>query len=311
MSTHRKVRTPAEKWGLSVALVGALVVVALAVVGFLLYRASRPPLMTVEGPFDRITVAGRAGSQPIVTVQDPLTVHVTKVRTDHRGSGRELTEGSPALLSITAFDGETGENLNSDGAPNLVLGMVGEEDFGASLADLLVGATEGSRLTVVRPLADGGTEIDVVDVLPTIATGAATPESDGPLTVEISDEGIGVTHESGDPPDGLTVQVLSQGTGAQVLEDDAVVIQYVAGNWGDGTIIGSTWTTGTPAMIDLNDAMPGVVNALVDQRIGSRLAVTIPAEMALGEDTLFVVVDILGAMPADYTEAAVDQIGSE
>ena len=54
--------------------------------------------------------------------------------------------------------------------------------------------------------------------------------------------------------------------------------------------------------------MPGIRDALVDQRVGSRLAVTIPAEMATGADTLFVVIDILGAMPASGTEATTDDL---
>ena len=38
---------------------------------------------------------------------------------------------------------------------------------------------------------------------------------------------------------------------------------------------------------------------------------TIPAEKATGEDNLFVVVDILGAMPAANTDAPVQKIGHD
>ena len=47
--------------------------------------------------------------------------------------------------------------------------------------------------------------------------------------------------------------------------------------------------------------MKGLATALVDQKVGSRLAVTIPPDLAAGDDTLCVVIDILGTEPASAT----------
>lgn len=298
------------RWGGAVALAVIVAVVAVLCGGFAFWRAELPQVLAVEGPLDSVNVTGRQGSQPVLSLEAPVDVHSTKLRVETRGEGREIVADSPVLVSLTAFDGETGRNLNPDGAANLILSTANEADLGPLLSTLLVGANEGSRLLVARPLEDGATEIDVIDVLYTIAKGEANPDSGGPLTVSFSDEGPIVTHGVGDPPSDLVVQVLNFGTGAQVKTDDVVVVQYLAGTWADARLVGSTWASGKPVMIDLASSMPGVRDALVDQKVGSRLALTIPAEMATGEDNLYVVVDILGAMPAANTDAPTETIGS-
>ena len=47
--------------------------------------------------------------------------------------------------------------------------------------------------------------------------------------------------------------------------------------------------------------MKGLATALVDQKVGSRLAITIPPDLAAGDDTLCVVIDILGTEPGAAT----------
>ena len=295
-------------WGIGVAVVSVVAVVALVFGGFVLSRLAQPAVLAVEGPLDAIAVSGRQGSTPVVTTSGPVDVASAKLRVEFRGVGREITEDSPVLVSVTAYDGKTGENINPGGAPNLILSTANEDNHGALLSRVLIGSTEGSRLLLARPLENGDTEIDVVDVLYTIASGPQSADASGPLSVSFTDMGPVVSHAPGDPPDGLVVQILNEGTGPQVESGDVVVAQYLAGNWNDGQTVASTWAAGSPSMVSLEDAMPGIRDALVDQRVGSRLAVTIPAEMATGADTLFVVIDILGAMPASGTEATTDDL---
>lgn len=318
--TARKVAVqtaPAQKatgrhwaWALGVFVTSLAVVAAVLFGGHFLWQAGMHPVEAVEGPMDSVSVTGRQGSQPVLSLDRPVDVYSAKLRVEKRGDGRTITEDSPVLVALTAFDGKTGANLNPDGAANLLLASASQTDLGELLSSLLIGSTEGSRLVVARPLEDGSTEIDVVDVLYTIAKGEVNPDSSGPLAVSFSDDGP-VVSRGAEPPSDLVVQVLNTGTGAQVAATDVVVVQYLAGTWADGRIVGSTWAAGAPVMIDLESSMPGVRDALVDQRVGSRLAVTIPAEMATGEDNLFVVVDILGAMPAANTDAPTDQIGQD
>lgn len=298
-----------KRWTLGVGIVGLIATAALVLFGYMGHVAARPPVLSVEGPLDAVTVAGRQGATPVVATTEPVEISSVKMRVETRGSGRVLTSDAPALIAITAFDGANSTNLNAEGTPNLVLGTPSEDDLGPLLSKVVIGQTEGSRLVVARPLVDGGTEIDIIDILYTIASGTAVEDVSGPLNVTFDELGPGVTHEAGEAPAELVVQILNEGTGPQVHADDTVVVQYVAGTWGNTQVIASTWADGSPVKVDLANAMPGLAGALIDQRVGTRLAATVPAEMATGEDTLFMVVDILGRMPTEATSSGLNGQG--
>lgn len=252
-----------------------------------------PPVRHIEGALDCVSVKGRPGAAPVVSLSRPITLATTKHEVVVKGGGREILPDSPVFLSIYAYSADDGAPLSPDNAPRLMVGAANEQGLGAEISALVVGRTEGSRLLAVRPTTDGNTEIDVVDVLPVVADGTAVADSPGPLTVEMTEAGPSISH-SGAPPGGVTVQTLLQGDGPQVHAGDVVVAQYLVQNWTDGTTIASTWGDGQPKIIQLDGAMTGLQNSLVDQRVGSRLALTLPPDSGTGEDTLVVVADILG-----------------
>ncbi len=251
------------------------------------------PVLVAEGTLDEVAVSGAHGAAAVIDLEEPVRSDGVQIRQDLYGSGRTVEYGTPVLFSVTAFDGATGENLEPNGEPSLVVGTAGAELFGDTLNDVLVGSTEGSRYVVARKLDSGQTEIDVVDVLFSIARGEEVG-SEGPLTVTLDDQGPRVAHDAGDPPTDLVTQVLIEGSGRQVQEGDSVVAQYVVFGWESGTQTASTWQEGSPKLIDLEQAMPGLKEVLLDRRVGSRIAAVIPAEKATGEDAVCVVVDILG-----------------
>ena len=255
--------------------------------------------------FERVAVSGRVGATPTIEIKAPLEVAGTKATTLVEGGGRDITEGSPVLVAITAFDGETGHSLSESGRPQLSLGIVGSEAIGAELTSMVVGQREGTRMVAFRTIAPGagapgstsGIEIDVIDILPSIAVGTAVDATVGPLSVEMSPEGPIITH-SATVPDGVTTQALIKGDGIQVHENDRVVAQFTVLGWTDGVVRVSTWETGIPQVINLGRAMRGLQTALVDQKVGSRLAITIPPDLAAGDGTLCIVIDILGTEPS-------------
>ena len=254
--------------------------------------------------FERVVVSGRVGATPTIEIKAPLEVDGSKVTTLVKGDGREITEGSPVLVAITAFDGESGKTLSEFGRPQLSLGIVGTDVIGEDLTNMVIGQQEGSRLIAFRTIAPGAgapgstsnVEVDVIDILPSIAVGTAVDASVDPLSVEINPNGPIITHGS-TVPDGVTTQMLIKGDGVQVHESDRVVAQFTALGWTDGVVRVSTWETGVPQVINLGKAMRGLQTALVDQKVGSRLAITIPPDLAAGDDTLCFVIDILGTEP--------------
>lgn len=291
---------------LAVALVGA--VAAGSALGLLRGREGSTTAESAGesgGPLDLVEVSGRPGATPVITVRGPLDVVDAKVRQLEGGSGRTITAGSPVVLAVTAFDGADGTMLSEGGRPQLRAGRADTEDLGEELAGAVTGRREGSRLLFVRRVGAQGRvpgasdiEVDVVDILPSVASGSpVTPAQEGPLAVALGDDGPIITH-TGTPPTSTTTQVLLEGDGPQVGEHDRVLAQYILTGWTDSLVRESTWTTGIPEFLDLSSVMPGLSEALVDQRVGSRLAVTVPPDQATGDDTLCLVVDVLGTEPA-------------
>ena len=252
--------------------------------------------------FDRVTVSGRVGATPTIEIKAPLEIDGFKARVLEEGSGREITEGSPVLVSVTAFDGTSGRMLSESGRPQMSLGIVGSGQINDDLSRLVTGKREGTRVLAFRSITMGdgspnAMEIDVVDILPSIATGTPVDASVGPMSVEMSPEGPLISHID-TLPGGVTTQTLIKGDGVQVHEGDRVVAQFTVLGWTDGVVRVSTWETGVPEVINLGTAMKGLATALVDQKVGSRLAITIPPDLAAGDDTLCVVIDILGTEPS-------------
>lgn len=252
------------------------------------------------GALDDIRVSGRQGQTPVVTVTGSPHVVDAKFRTLVEGTGRTITEDSPVVLSVTAFDGTTGQIL-SEAGPEIRVSTATTEALGDDLAAAVIGSTEGSRIVFLRAIdpsqqASGATsdlEVDVVDIMSSVANGTVpSTASSGPLSVTLADDGPVITH-SGSAPTEVTTQVLLEGSGTQVASGDRVIAQYIVTDWDSGTVRSSTWSTGLPELIPLDTTMTGLRDALIDQRVGSRIAVTIPPDQAEGDDTLCVVVDIL------------------
>ena len=244
------------------------------------------------GISDVVTVAGKFGAQPVVEVSTPVTLGSMKVSSVISGEGRRIESGTPVLTQVYYFSGEDGAPV---GQSEFVIGHATPGELGRDLAEIVVGEREGSRLLVARPKDNGTCELVVVDILSTIATGEEVSDSVGPLTVEIDDESPRIKHKKTEPQT-LVVQTLIRGEGPQIQLGDQVLLHYVLARWNDDTLVASSWAEGLPVIHSLDDLWPGLVHALVDQRVGSRLAVTIPPDQANGEDTIVAVVDILGTV---------------
>lgn len=291
-----------------VALVVAVVVVVVAlVVTVALWWRGRTSIeqtssSSVSLAFGAIAVEGRVGATPTVSLSRPLHVGATKHTVLERGTGRVIAENTPVLLSVSSFDASTARALNAGGRPWIVSSRAERSALDEGMYEGIVGVPEGSRVVFVRRVdpstcgdAQCQAEVDVVDVLSSIATGEPEAAGGGPLSVEIRPEGPSITHGE-EVPSEVTTQVLLRGEGEQVASDDRVVLQYSVQGWSDDVVRHSTWSSGVPEFLDMSTAMPGLVQALVDQRVGSRIAVTVPPEQGTGDDTLCLVVDLLATV---------------
>ena len=81
-------------------------------------------------------------------------------------------------------------------------------------------------------------------------------------------------------------------------------MNYEGVNWNTGEVIDSSFDRGEPATFSTQGVIQGFHDALVGQKVGSRVVVVIPSELGYGDtgsgdlikggDTIVFVVDILG-----------------
>lgn len=294
-------------WREALALLLVVVVVGTVVI-LVNFKEDEKPVD--ETPWiDRIQVSGAVGRIPTLVITEPVSVASSKIKDIEIGTGREITADSPLIIAISSFDGATGQILDPEGRGRIEIGLANEKDFQKTMLDGLIGKPEGSRVLFVRPVSVDGekqTEINVVDILHSAASGEAVEDNGKPLTVTMTDTGPNIKHASKEAPSELTIQTLVKGDGQQVRPEDNVLAQYVSASWGTEVVHESTWWTGIPQVINLKTAMPGIRHALVDQRVGTRIAVTIPPELASGDSTLMMVIDIIGTEPQDGTLTPVE-----
>lgn len=250
---------------------------------------------STEPPVLDVTVHGELGA-PVTMTVDSVPEEIS-VETLLEGEGSKIVADGTILVRATSFDSRTGEIIEPTGALRLTtanapgLGEVG---------DLVVGAREGSRLLIVQPgLVPGqnAAELVVVDILSTVASGPEVPLPTklpaGTPKIEITDDGVPTVVSGGGAVSDLTVVPLIEGAGAQVSDNDDLVIQYLVGD-SAGKILDTTWKDQVPIVVELSEVMDGLRIGLTDQKVGSRVLVLIPSAQASGTGDRFAIVDVLG-----------------
>lgn len=124
---------------------------------------------------------------------------------------------------------------------------------------------------------------------------------------------------SGAEPTQIIVKTLSQGKGAEVSTDDAVLADYAGALW-NGTVFDSSFTKGSPVAFSLGSVIQGWKYGLAGQHVGDRVELVIPSQWGYGETgsgdaqsgkeatipanaTLVFVVDIIDAASTTDTSA--------
>ncbi|MGI5272023.1 FKBP-type peptidyl-prolyl cis-trans isomerase [Nonomuraea sp. CA-218870] len=111
----------------------------------------------------------------------------------------------------------------------------------------------------------------------------------------------------GEPPGGLTAEVLARGAGRAAEAGRLLVVQYAGATWSDRRVFASTWERGRPEAVTIGDGslVTGWNRALMGVPAGSRVAMVVPPGDAYGDagtggstriapgETLVYVVDVL------------------
>lgn len=166
-------------------------------------------------------------------------------------------------------------------------------------------------------------------------TESATPTPTASETAEVTAEPIPVSSSidpitvTGDPGAAPTVtipapfaidqtrfRVLSSGQGPQLASDAIVEINYAGYNARTGELFDSSWAKGTPALLSLQQVVPGFATGLTGRHVGDRVLMVMPGsdgyDSAGGQpdagievgDTLVFVVDVIAASLSTATGEA-------
>lgn len=282
--------------------------------------------MTDPSVTDLITVEGKPGAAPEVTMFSPLFADETTHSVVTAGTGRVIEDSNQLTrLDMALYSGVTGERIvttafgEENTAEPLALSTWGETFAGIQKG--LLCATEGSRVIVAMPGADiangqglggigiapGETIVAVVDVrtvFPAKADGKDQFVTGHglPTVVRAADGQPGVTIPLGDPPTEFVAETLKRGDGAVVKAGDTLYLQYTGLTWAEKKVFDSSW--GSPAReMSLGSVIPGFAQALEGQTVGSQVLAVIPPELGYGDQasgkiaagsTLVFVIDILG-----------------
>lgn len=250
---------------------------------------------------DAVTVDGEFGQTPTAEFDLPVAADELQTTVAIKGDGDPTEPGDTANVVITMFNGTSGEQLVSQPA---TLGIADDtllESFRAAIDC----QPYGTRTVTVAPpsslYGDAGNEsigvaagdsvviiADIVDeaVEPTAAplptpgewtenVPEVVPNGDGAPTITIPDAA---------PSTELQLKVLEEGDGAEVAAGDNVTVQYIGINWDTKETFDSSFDRGEPATFGTGDVIPGFGAALVGQKVGTKLIVTIPPELGYGTE---------------------------
>lgn len=277
-------------------------------------------------PLDKITVTGEGDVKPELTFETPLEADAFATKVLEEGDGDELAEGDAFTISYVFVNGNTGDELFSNGWDGAAPEQFGiDSTFPTGINKSFEGVPVGSRVLSILPPeeffgAQGNTQLgldgsenvvllaDIVEKLPDVpdrADGEPQEPVAGLPTVELDEDGRPtVTIPESDPPAELTVGVLQKGDGEVVEETDTVVVQYQGVNWRTGEVFDESWARGEPSTFPLSSLVPGFTQGVAGQTVGSQVIISIPSELgyATGNDgagievgdTIVFVVDILG-----------------
>lgn len=263
---------------------------------------------------DAVDVTGDFGTEPEVAIDGALSVGETERAVVIEGD--EAAEGDLVSVAYVFYNGATGERIEAFGwgegeTPEYL--RAGYDFISPGFAKTIGCLGPGSRAVGVIPTDEGlgdaaeqfglGADDPVVfvaDVMGDAVWSTDLPEVGGTAEAPI------VTLPATGPVTDLRIAVLEEGDGAVVGPFDSVTVNYQGTAWETGEIFDSSFERGQPATFQVQGVVQGFMQALVNQKVGSRVIVTMPPSLGYGasagheleHSTLVFLIDIVDVTPA-------------
>ena len=280
-------------------------------------------------PLDAVTISGDVGTAPDVTWNSKMTATDVQNTTVTKGEGDTVEKGDLVSAQIWVGNGYTEKTAYSTYDQGGAQSVTVDSNLSPVLADAMTGATVGSRIAVTTPAdklfgESGNAQLNIgnkdpilviIDIIskpkPPLSGPKGKAQPSPAWAPKIVEKGTKVSslNFAGTPkPDGkLRSAVLIQGTGATVKKGQTITVNYLGQVYKGKKPFDESYTK-TPASfgIGTGQVISGWDKTLVGQKVGSRLILAIPPKEGYGKkgqptagikgtDTLYFVVDILGA----------------
>jgi FKBP-type peptidyl-prolyl cis-trans isomerase 2 len=274
----------------------------------------------------QIKVSGDFGEQPDVTLPNAFDATTTERSVVISGDGELVGDGEVASVKYAAYNATTGDTLelSPDSTWSDAQFIVDSEKSFPGIFKALNCSRVGDRIVAAVPPGElfGGVGVDMtaagigttdtvvfvfdIEGVEPAPTDTSTPsdspspsESASPVPlptpaawtsnvpkVDLTGDTPVVTLPSSGTPTTLLLAVLTEGTGDVVTQASTVTVDYQGTSWDSGQVFGQSYGSGAPATFQINGLIEGFAAALVGEKAGSTVLVTIPPAQAYGEGTI-------------------------
>lgn len=274
-----------------------------------------------------LKIAGEPGTDPEVTWDGELEADDIESEVVVEGDGAEVATGDSVFAHIWIGNGslqETSYSTYDAAEPQLL--TVDEEQLSPLFLSGLEGQKVGSRVAIAAsaqtafgeagnpPINIGNedTVLTIVDVISAIGDGPEGEDQQPPSWVPDleGDDAAPTGFEfagTPKPTESLRTGVLVEGDGPTVEKGQTMAVNYLGQVYGGKMPFDESYAAQPAAFpIGIGSVVEGWDQALVGQTVGSRVVLAIPPDLGYGKggnkqagikgtDTLYFVVDILGA----------------
>ena len=280
---------------------------------------------------DSVTIDGEVGKKPKVTFDGRLDGERAETKVLVEGDGETVADGQTASIDFWIGNGFTEEEATSTYGQGTPQSVELTDEVLAPLREALIGNQVGDRVAVLTSAQDAygdggnpqigiGNRDAVLFVIDILDTGETIPILDVPQGEEkepagwaptlIESDGVvtGLDFAGAHQPTGeLIATTLVKGDGAVVKEGQTLTVDYLGQVYEADAPFDESYSK-EPAEfpIGVGQVVAGWDERLVGRTVGSRVILEIPPNKGYGAkgnkdagitgtDTLFFVVDILGA----------------
>lgn len=247
---------------------------------------------TGPGPADlRISAYGEIGEPVFLQVTGTPRIADRGIRVLKEGKGEKIKAGGQVLFQATSFIYKNGYRLVENEYSRIYAGVAEAESLG-KVAPALIEQKIGSRIEIVEvPENENKAEIVIIDILPLHIAGENKNSGAAGLPT-VTEDAAGVPHLQGGDAHTFRTAVLKAGSGVQLHKKSRIYANYVRTD-AQGKVLENTWENPAPAYLELEKLFTGLQSGLINERVGSRILLTIPAAQSRGDKDIYMVVDIL------------------